>query len=180
MLRPSRELVTSSETLCTSMSPRAAVCGRKCVWWLASQLIWRYPLSRCAKFSQSSLYCKTLIRRKSRGNAFCLSNHRRGAASLASARCRWSRSQTTRRNSSPYDRPRPTTGATNLQNRRRVSMTMLDNRCANCGGKFGLVCHHHWRLRFCRKACRDNFLAKTAKDHARMRRWFGFSARGMS
>ena len=53
-------------------------------------------------------------------------------------------------------------------------MTKLENRCANCGGKFGLVCHHHWGLRFCRKACKDNFLAKTAKDHARMRRWLGF------
>jgi hypothetical protein len=55
-------------------------------------------------------------------------------------------------------------------------MTKSENRCANCGGKFGLVCHHHWGLRFCRKACRDSFLAKTAKEHARMRKWFGFLA----
>jgi hypothetical protein len=41
-------------------------------------------------------------------------------------------------------------------------MTKLENRCANCGGKFGLVSHHHWGLRFCRKPCKDNFLAKTA------------------
>jgi hypothetical protein len=51
-------------------------------------------------------------------------------------------------------------------------MTKLKNRCANCGGKFGLVYHHHWGLRFCRKACKDNFLAKTA----RMRRWLGWVA----
>ena len=57
-------------------------------------------------------------------------------------------------------------------------MTKLENRCANCGRKLGLVCHHHWGLRFCRKACKDNFLAKTAKDHACMRKWFGFLARG--
>jgi hypothetical protein len=56
-------------------------------------------------------------------------------------------------------------------------MTKLENRCAGCGGKFGLVCHHYWGLRFCRKACKDNFAVKTAKDHARMRKWFGFSAR---
>ena len=56
-------------------------------------------------------------------------------------------------------------------------MTRLENRCSYCGGKFGLVCHHHWGLRFCRKACKDNFLAKTAKDHACMRRWFGFLPR---
>jgi hypothetical protein len=55
-------------------------------------------------------------------------------------------------------------------------MTKLENRCANCGGKFGLVYHNHWGLRFCRKACRDDFLAKTANDHARMRKWFGRAA----
>jgi ribosomal protein S14 len=57
-------------------------------------------------------------------------------------------------------------------------MTKLENRCANCGGKFGLICHHHRGLRFCRKACEDNFLAKTAKDYACMRKWFGLLARG--
>jgi ribosomal protein S14 len=57
-------------------------------------------------------------------------------------------------------------------------MTKLQNRCSNCGGKFGLVSHHHWGLRFCRKACKDNFLAKTAKDYACMRRWFGLLPRG--
>jgi hypothetical protein len=52
-------------------------------------------------------------------------------------------------------------------------MTKLENRCSHCGGKFGLVCYHHWGLRFCRKACKDNHLAKRAKDYACMRRWFG-------
>jgi hypothetical protein len=52
-------------------------------------------------------------------------------------------------------------------------MTKLENRCANCGGKFGLIHHNYWNLRFCRKACKDVFLAKTAKDHARMRKWLG-------
>ena len=51
-------------------------------------------------------------------------------------------------------------------------MTKLENRCSNCGGKFGLVCHHHLGLRFCRQACKEKFLAKTAKDYARLRRWF--------
>src|SRR5216684_9420346 len=57
-------------------------------------------------------------------------------------------------------------------------MTKLDNRCAGCGGRFGLVCHHHWGLRFCRKACKANFLAKTARDYAWIRKWFGLSACG--
>ena len=52
-------------------------------------------------------------------------------------------------------------------------MTNLENHCANCGGRLGLVCHHHWGLRFCRKACKDSYLAKTAKDYARIRRWLG-------
>jgi ribosomal protein S14 len=59
-------------------------------------------------------------------------------------------------------------------------MTRLENRCASCGGKLGLISHHHWGLRFCRKACKDNFLARTAKDHACMRRWFGFLPRKAS
>ena len=57
-------------------------------------------------------------------------------------------------------------------------MTNLENRCSNCGGKFGLVSYHHWGLRFCRKACKDNFVAKTAKGYACLRRWFGFLPRG--
>jgi hypothetical protein len=52
-------------------------------------------------------------------------------------------------------------------------MSAAEKRCANCGGKFGLVCHRHWGLRFCRKACKDKFLAKLATDHAAMRKWFG-------
>jgi hypothetical protein len=57
-------------------------------------------------------------------------------------------------------------------------MTKSNNRCSHCGGKFGLVSYHHRGLRFCRKACKATFLAKMAKDYARMRRWFGFLPRG--
>jgi hypothetical protein len=56
-------------------------------------------------------------------------------------------------------------------------MSKLENRCASCGGRFGLVCQHYWGLRFCSKACKAGFLARNAKDHALMRRWFGFSPR---
>jgi hypothetical protein len=54
-------------------------------------------------------------------------------------------------------------------------MTKLENRCSNCGGKFGLVSYHHWGRRFCRKACKANFLAKTARDYAC---WLGVLPRG--
>ena len=57
------------------------------------------------------------------------------------------------------------------------AMTKLENRCSYCGGKFGLVCYHLWGLRFCRKTCKDNFLAKTKKDHSCMKRCFGFFPR---
>jgi hypothetical protein len=69
-------------------------------------------------------------------------------------------------------------GPDRVFNLKNHAMTKLENRCANCGGKFGLVSYHHWGTRFCRKSCKDNFLAKTAKDHAPMRRWFGFLTRG--
>jgi hypothetical protein len=52
-----------------------------------------------------------------------------------------------------------------------------ENRCAECGGKFGLICHRHWGLRFCRKACKDVFVEKLARDKERMRTWLGFLAR---
>ena len=41
-------------------------------------------------------------------------------------------------------------------------MAKFDDRCANCGGKFGLVCHRHWGLRFCRKVCKTSFLGGNA------------------
>jgi hypothetical protein len=56
-------------------------------------------------------------------------------------------------------------------------MAKSENRCANCGGKFGLVCYHHWGLRFCRKVCKANFVARTARDRARIGMCFGFLAR---
>ena len=48
-------------------------------------------------------------------------------------------------------------------------MTKSEKRCSHCGGKFGLICYHHWGRRFCRKACKDSFTAKAAKDFARLK-----------
>ena len=53
-------------------------------------------------------------------------------------------------------------------------MSNKTNRCAKCGGKFGLVSHHHWGLRFCRKDCKESYLEHAARDRARVRKWFGF------
>jgi hypothetical protein len=35
-------------------------------------------------------------------------------------------------------------------------------------------------LRFCRKVCRHAFVARTAKEHLRMRKWFGLLGRGLN
>jgi hypothetical protein len=53
-------------------------------------------------------------------------------------------------------------------------MTKVENRCANCGSRFGRVSHDHWRLRFCRKACKADFFAKMGKGHSHIRSCFGF------
>ena len=50
-------------------------------------------------------------------------------------------------------------------------MTKEQNRCGDCGAKFGLVVHRHGKLKFCRKACKDNFLAKLQRDRDRMKAW---------
>jgi len=70
-------------------------------------------------------------------------------------------------------------GAQAFADRRETdrAMTKSEKRCSHCGGKFGLICYHHWGLRFCRKACKDNFIAKAAEDYARLRKWLGFEAR---
>jgi hypothetical protein len=50
-------------------------------------------------------------------------------------------------------------------------MTKGQNRCADCGGRFGLIVHRHATLKFCCKACKDNFLAKLRRDQHRMKAW---------
>jgi len=41
------------------------------------------------------------------------------------------------------------------------------NRCAACGGKFGLVRHYSWRTAFCSKRCAER--SKTREEGNR--RW---------
>ena len=51
-------------------------------------------------------------------------------------------------------------------------MTQSKNRCAYCGGKFGLVLHHSWRLRFCRQMCKDQYAANVKELRADS--WFDY------
>jgi hypothetical protein len=108
-----------------------------------------------------------LIRRKSRGNAAHLVDRQRSSTSPASVWRKWLK----------FGDATELFVATTPAKPEKSVMTKSENRCSNCGGKFGLVCHYHRGLRFCRKACKDSFLAKSARGHACMRRWLGFLPR---
>ena len=49
------------------------------------------------------------------------------------------------------------------------------NRCAHCGGKFGLVSHSHLGQRFCRKACKEEFVARRARERDSLIKWLFLS-----
>jgi hypothetical protein len=50
------------------------------------------------------------------------------------------------------------------------------NRCAHCEGKFGLVSHYHLGQRFCRKICKEKFVAKRARERENLIKWLtGFA-----
>ncbi len=38
-------------------------------------------------------------------------------------------------------------------------------RCAVCGGKFGLIRHHWWRTALCSKKCVDRLRVRRASDY---------------
>jgi hypothetical protein len=54
----------------------------------------------------------------------------------------------------------------------------MHNRCAYCGGKFGLVRRRWFQTQFCSKRCREKFLAKLTQDRDQVRRWLGFLIAG--
>jgi hypothetical protein len=43
-------------------------------------------------------------------------------------------------------------------------------RCDNCGGRFGLIRHRHYTLRFCAKKCLDAW-KRTRLEQARQQRY---------
>jgi hypothetical protein len=50
------------------------------------------------------------------------------------------------------------------------------NRCAYCGGKFGLVSHPSFGQRFCRKVCKEKFVARRARHRDDLVKWLtGFA-----
>ena len=51
---------------------------------------------------------------------------------------------------------------------------MVHKRCAQCGGKFGLVRQRWHQSQFCCKRCRETFLDKVAREKDRLRKWLLF------
>jgi len=50
-------------------------------------------------------------------------------------------------------------------------------RCDHCGGRFGLVVYRHFARRFCKKRCRERYLADLhLSAQAPKERWLAFLA----
>jgi hypothetical protein len=45
--------------------------------------------------------------------------------------------------------------------------TGMKKRCDQCSGRFGLIRHRHMWQQFCKKICKENYLAKLAKEKER-------------
>ena len=53
----------------------------------------------------------------------------------------------------------------------------MKQRCAHCGGRFGLIRDRWYGHQFCRAKCREAYLDKLALDRERVKRWLGLLAR---
>jgi hypothetical protein len=48
-------------------------------------------------------------------------------------------------------------------------------RCEMCGGRFGLIIYRHFARRFCRKRCKDLYLARLRQQaHEPKDRWLTY------
>jgi hypothetical protein len=54
------------------------------------------------------------------------------------------------------------------------------NRCAHCGGRFGMVTHRWWGNKFCKRTCKNAYLRELALGRDKICRWFGFRRGGMA
>jgi hypothetical protein len=57
----------------------------------------------------------------------------------------------------------------------RFQRTQKRQVCDRCGGRFGLVTHRWWGNKFCKRACRDNYIREVALDRDAIRRWLSFA-----
>jgi hypothetical protein len=58
-------------------------------------------------------------------------------------------------------------------------MKTMKNQCKSCGGKFGLVRHHHWHQAFCSKRCLARFDEDMRRKVLAAREHFGLTASAM-
>jgi hypothetical protein len=56
----------------------------------------------------------------------------------------------------------------------------IANRCAHCGGRFGMVTHRWWGNKFCKRTCKNAYLRELALGRDKICRWFGFRRGGMA
>ena len=54
------------------------------------------------------------------------------------------------------------------------------NRCAHCGGRFGMVTHRWWGNKFCKRTCKNAYLSELALGRDKICSWFGFVRGGMA
>jgi hypothetical protein len=48
-------------------------------------------------------------------------------------------------------------------------------RCDWCGGRFGLVVYRHWARRFCKRLCKDLYIARLhSLAHSRTDEWHAY------
>jgi hypothetical protein len=57
------------------------------------------------------------------------------------------------------------------------SMIRHPQICDHCGGRFGMVTHRWWGIKFCKKTCKDAYLRELALGRDKIRRWYGFGRR---
>jgi hypothetical protein len=45
--------------------------------------------------------------------------------------------------------------------------------CDHCGGPFGMVTHHWWGNKFCKRRCKDAYFREIMLDRTTVQRWWG-------
>ena len=50
------------------------------------------------------------------------------------------------------------------------SMIRHPQICDHCGGRFGMVTHRWWGIKFCKKTCKDAYLRELALGRDKIRR----------
>jgi hypothetical protein len=52
------------------------------------------------------------------------------------------------------------------------SMIRHPQICDHCGGRFGMVTHRWWGIKFCKRTCKDAYLRELALGRDKIRCWY--------